>query len=65
MDESPPPTKWDIVDVILVGVVLFCCVQMIMSGAEPQIIRDSAIGGIVGALLLGTLSIIPKWINFR
>lgn len=68
MDKGPAPIEWDIVDLALVGALLgmlvglmFCCCQMIMSpahGADPHMVRDPAVGGIVGALLAGTLSVI-------
>jgi hypothetical protein len=79
MDKVPAPIEWDIVDFALVGALLgivvgglFCCCQMVMSPthvADPHIVRDLAIGGVVGALLLGTLSMIRNRImwarNFR
>ena len=79
MDKGPAPIEWDIVDLALVGAllgmlvgILFCCCQMLMSpthGADPHMVRDPAIGGGIGALLLGTLSMIRNWImearNFR
>ena len=56
----------------LLGVMvggMYCCYQMVMSGAASHIVRDSAIGGVVGALFLGTLSMIRNRImgakNFR
>jgi hypothetical protein len=78
MDKGPP-IEWDIVDLALAGAllgmlggVLFCCCQIVMSpthGADPHMVRDPAIGGIVGALLLGTLFMIRNRImrarNFR
>ena len=80
MNKGPAPIEWDIVDLALAGAflgmlggVLFCCCQIVMSpthGADPHMVRDPAIGGIVGALLLlGTLSMIRNRImrarNFR
>jgi hypothetical protein len=79
MDKGPAPIEWDIVDLALAGAllgmlggVLFCCCQIAMSpthGADPHMVRDPAIGGIVGALLLGTLFMIRNRImrarNFR
>jgi hypothetical protein len=79
MDKGPAPIEWDIVDLALVGALLgmlvgalFCCCQIVMSpmhGAAPHMVRDPAIGGDVGALLLGTLSMIRNRImrarNFR
>ena len=79
MDKVPAPTEWDIVNFALVGALLgivagglFCCCQMVMSPthvADPHIVRDLAIGGVVGALLLGILTVIRNRImwarNFR
>ena len=82
MDKGQAPIEWNIVDVALVALVgallgmlvglLFCCCQIVMSpmhGADPHMVRDPAIGGVVGALLLGTLSMIRNRImrarNFR
>jgi len=79
MDKGPAPIEWDIVDLALAGAllgmlggVLFCCCQIAMSpthGADPHMVRDPAIGGVVGALLLGALSMIHNRImrarNFR
>ena len=76
MDKRPAPIGWDIVDFALPGALLgvmvegmYCCYQMVMSGADFHIVRDSAIGGVVGALLLSTLSMIRNRImgakNFR
>ena len=77
MDREPAPIEWDIVDSALLGALLgmlvgalFCCYQMLMSPPhDPHMVRDPAIGGVVGALLLGTLSIIRNRImrarNFR
>jgi uncharacterized membrane protein YkvI len=50
--------------------VLFCCCHMLMSLThDPHMLRDPAIGGVVGALLLGSLSMIRNRImrvrNFR
>jgi uncharacterized membrane protein YkvI len=77
MDKEPAPIEWDIVDSALLGVLLgmffgalFCCCQMLMSPLyEPHMLRDPVIGGVAGALLLGTLSMIRNRImrarNFR
>lgn len=76
MNKAPAPIAWDIVDFALVGALLgtfvgavFCCYQMTMHGADSHVVRDSAIGGVVGALLLGTLSMLRNRImrsrNFR
>jgi uncharacterized membrane protein YkvI len=69
MDDGPAPIEWDIVDLALVG-ALFCCCQIVMSPLhEPHMLRDPVIGGVAGALLLGTLSMIRNRImrarNFR
>jgi hypothetical protein len=77
MDEEPAPIAWDIVDSALLGALLgmlvgalFCCCQMLMSPPhDPHMVRDPAIGGVVGTLLLVSLSMIRNWImrlrNFR
>jgi hypothetical protein len=79
MNKGPAPIEWDTVDLAFVGGLLgmlvgglFCCCQIVMSpthGADPHMVRDPAIGGVVGALLLGTLSMICNRImrarNFR
>jgi uncharacterized membrane protein len=77
MDKGPTPIEWDIVDLALVGALLgmlvgllFCCCQIVMSPThDPHLVRDPAVGGVVGALLLGTISMIRNWImratNFR
>jgi len=77
MNKGSAPIEWDIVDLALVGALLgmlvgalFCCCQMVMNPTQgPQMVRDPAIGGVVGALLLGTLSMIRNRImrarNFR
>jgi uncharacterized membrane protein YeaQ/YmgE (transglycosylase-associated protein family) len=71
MDKGRAPIKWDVVDLALVGALLgtlvggmFCCYQMAM-GADSHILKYSAIGAVVGALLLGTLSMIRNRIKFR
>jgi hypothetical protein len=77
MNKGPAPIEWDIVDLALVGALLgmlagalFCCCQIVMSPThDPHMLRDPAIGGVVGALLLSTLSMIRNRImrarNFR
>jgi hypothetical protein len=77
MDEEPAPIEWDIVDSALVGALLgmffgalFCFCQIVMSPPHaPHMLRDPVIGGVVGALLLGSLSMIHNRImrarNFR
>ena len=65
MDKGPAPIEWDVVDLALIGAllgmlggVLFCCCQMVMSpthGPDPHMVRDPAIGGVVGTLLLGRM----------
>jgi len=79
VSKGPPPIEWNVVDLALVGAllgmlagVLFCCCQMVMSpthGPDPHMVRDPAIGGVVGTLLLSTLSMIRNRImrprNFR
>ena len=79
MDKGPAPIEWDVVDLALVGALLgmlvgllFCCFQMVMSpthGPDTHMVRDPAIGGVVGTLLLGTLAMIRNRImrarNFR
>ena len=79
MDKRPAPIEWDTVNLALAGAVLgmlvgalFCCSQMVMSpahGANTHMVRDTAIGGVAGVLLLGTLSMIRNRIvrtrNFR
>jgi hypothetical protein len=77
MDKGPAPIEWDSVGLALVGALLgmlagalFCCYQMLISPMnDPHLVRDPAVGGAVGALLLGTLSIIFNRImrarNFR
>jgi hypothetical protein len=63
MDKEPAPIEWDIVDSALVGALLgmlvgalFCCCEMLMSPShDPHMVRDPAIGGVVGALLLVSL----------
>jgi hypothetical protein len=61
--------KLDIVDAAFAGALvglmiggIFCCYQMLMNGADLHIVRDAASGAVVGALLLGTLSLIRNWI---
>ena len=70
MDTRPAPIEWDIVNFALLGALLgtfaggvFCCYQMVMHGAASHIVKDAAIGGIVGAILLGTLAMIRNWIR--
>jgi uncharacterized membrane protein len=66
MDKGPALIAWDVVDFALVGAllgmlteVLFCCCQIVMSPTHgPDVVMDPAIGGVVGTLLLGTLSMI-------
>jgi hypothetical protein len=66
MNKGPPLTEWDIVNSVLLGNLLgmlagalFCCCQMLMSLThEPHMVRDPAIGGIVGALLFSSLTMI-------
>jgi len=65
MAKGPAPTKWDVVNLGLAGGLLgvligavFCCVQMAMNGADLHIVRDGAIGGIVGILALGAFAVI-------
>ena len=66
MDKRPAPIERDLINSALVGAllgmlagVLFCCGQMLMSLThEPHMVRDPAIGGVVGALLLSTFSMI-------
>ena len=77
MNKGPAPIEWNVVDFALVGAllgmffgVLFCFCQIVMSPPhDPHMVRDPAIGGGIGALLLGTLSMIRNWImearNFR
>jgi hypothetical protein len=79
MGKVPAPIEWDTVDLALVGALfgmlvggVFCCCHMLMSptyDAGSYMVRDPAIGGVVGALLLSTLSMIRNWImrarNFR
>ena len=77
MDQEPAPIETDIVDSALLGAILgmlvgalFCCCQLVTSPTHaPHMVRDPAIGGVVGALLLGTLSMIRNRIirtrNFR
>jgi uncharacterized membrane protein len=77
MDEGPAPIEWDIVDSALVGALLgmlvgalFCFCQIVTSPTHaPHMLRDPVIGGVVGALLLGSLSMIHNRImwakNFR
>ena len=76
MNKKSAPSAWDIVDFALGGALvgtfaggMFCCYQMILHGADAHIVRDSVIGGVVGAYLLGTLSLIRNRImrarNFR
>jgi hypothetical protein len=63
MDKEPAPIEWDIVDSALLGGLLgmlvgalFCCCQILMSPLhDPHMVRDPAIGGVVGALLLVSL----------
>jgi hypothetical protein len=63
MDKEPAPIEWDIVDSALLGALLgmlvgalFCCCEMVMSPPhDPHMVRDPAIGGVVGALLLVSL----------
>jgi hypothetical protein len=65
MGKEPAPIEWDIVDSALLGALLgmlvgalFCCCQMLMSPLhDPHMVRDPAIGGVVGALLLVSLSL--------
>jgi hypothetical protein len=72
MDKGRAPNESNVVDLALVGALLgtlvgrmLCCYQMAMHGADSHIIRYSAVGAVVGTLLLGTLSMIRNWINFR
>jgi hypothetical protein len=76
MRKGPAPTEWNVVDVALGGALLgilvgalFCCFQMVTSGAGLHIVRDSAIGGVVGVLVLGTFALIRNRVmrtrNFR
>ena len=79
MDKGLASIEWDVVDLALVGALLgmlvgllFCCCQMVMSpthGPDPHVVRDPAIGGVVGTLLLTTLAMIRNRImrprNFR
>jgi hypothetical protein len=69
MRKKPAPIKWEVVDFALIGGVLgiaagavFCCVQMVISGADFHLVRDLAFGAVVGVLLLGTLALIRNWI---
>jgi hypothetical protein len=63
MGKEPAPIEWDIVDSALLGALLgmffgalFCCCQIVMSPLhELHMLRDPAIGGVVGALLLVSL----------
>jgi hypothetical protein len=63
MDKEPARIEWDIVDSALVGALLgmlvgalFCCCQMLMSPSHaPHMLRDPAIGGVIGTLLLVSL----------
>ena len=66
MDEGPAPIEWDSIDLAYVGALLgmlvgllFCCCQIVMSPTHDlHLVRDPATGGVVGALLLGTLAMI-------
>jgi hypothetical protein len=66
MGKEPVPIEWDIVDFAFLGALLgmslralFCCCQMLMSPPRDlHLVRDPAIGGVVGALLLVFLSMI-------
>jgi hypothetical protein len=63
MDKEPAPIEWDIVDSALLGVLLgmflgalFCFCQIVMSPPHaPHMLRDPAIGGVIGTLLLVSL----------
>jgi hypothetical protein len=77
MDQGPAPIEWDIANSALLGAILgmlvgalFCCCQIVMSLTHPpHMVRDPAIGGTVGALLLVSLAMIRNRImqarNFR
>jgi hypothetical protein len=76
MRKGPTPTEWNVVNVALGGALLgilvgalFCCFQMVTIGAGLRIIRDSAIGGVAGVLVLGIVALIRNQImrarNFR
>jgi predicted membrane protein len=69
MTKRPSPIEWDIVTFAFAGALLgvfvggvFCCYQMAVHGADSHIVKDSAIGGLVGTLVLGTLSMIRNQI---
>src|SRR5690349_6000510 len=70
LNMRPSWPEWDNVNFALVGFnlgtlagALFCCGQMVMGGADPHILRDSAIGGVGAAFLLGALSMIRNRIT--
>ena len=79
MGKGMTPIEWDSVSFSLAGALLgllvgalFCCCQIVMiptHGADLHLVRESAVGGTVGALLLGTLSVMRNRImrarNFR
>jgi xanthosine utilization system XapX-like protein len=66
MDKGPAPTEWDIVNSALLGVllgmlvgVLFSLCQVVMSpthDVDPHLVRDPAVGGVVGVLLFSSLA---------
>jgi hypothetical protein len=80
MDEDPTSiNEWEIVDFALLGTILgflvgavCCCCQLVMNpthNADFDLVRDAAVGGVVGALMLSLICIVRNRIrratNFR
>jgi threonine/homoserine efflux transporter RhtA len=73
--KRPAPIAWDIITFALIGALLgtfvggvFCCYKMATDPTHDfafHVFADPAVGGVIGALLFGTLAMTRNWIPFR